>query len=68
MSVSSVGAPSNAYAYLQSLLPQQGSTTSSGTSGSADPVTELLAAFYPAGGSGQSGSASTSTTAATATS
>jgi hypothetical protein len=63
MSVSSVGASSNAYAYLQSLLPQQGSTSSS-----ADPLTELLAAFYPAGGGNPSGSASTSTTAAATTS
>ena len=66
MSVSSAGSSSNAYAYLQSLL-QQGSTKNSDASGSADPLTELLAAFYPAGASDQAGSGSsagsTSTTA-----
>src|SRR5712675_2290341 len=66
MSVSSAGSSSNAYAYLQSLL-QQGSTKNSDASGAADPLTELLAAFYPAGAGDQAGSstaASTSTAAA----
>jgi hypothetical protein len=47
MTVSSLGASTNAYSYLQSLLPQQ-PDDSKGT-GSSDPVTELLKAFYPNG-------------------
>jgi hypothetical protein len=66
MSVSSAGASSNAYAYLQSLLPQ-GSMKNSDASGSADPLTELLAAFYPAGQADQAGSASTAASAAATT-
>jgi hypothetical protein len=65
MSVSSAGSSSNAYAYLQSLL-QQGSTKNSDASGSADPLTELLAAFYPAGGSDQAGSGSSAGSTSTA--
>jgi hypothetical protein len=64
MSVSSASASSNAYSYLQSLL-QQGSTKSSDAGGSADPVTTLLAAFYPAGATDQSGSAAASQAPAT---
>jgi hypothetical protein len=47
MSVSSVGASTSAYSYLQSLLPP--SADGSRGAGSADPVTELLQAFYPNG-------------------
>src|SRR3979409_2486188 len=61
MSVSSASASSNAYSYLQSLL-QQGSTKGSEAGGSADPITTLLAAFYPAGAKDQSTSASTTGT------
>jgi hypothetical protein len=64
MSVSSASASSNAYSYLQSLL-QQGSTKSSDAGGSADPVTTLLAAFYPAGATDQSGSPAASQATAT---
>jgi hypothetical protein len=45
MTVSSLGASTNAYSYLQSLLPQQ--PDDSKRTGSSDPVTELLKAFYP---------------------
>jgi len=45
MTVSSLGASTNAYSYLQSLLPQQ--PDDSKRTGSSDPVTELLQAFYP---------------------
>jgi hypothetical protein len=65
MSVSSAGSSSNAYAYLQSLL-QQGSTKNSDASGPADPLTELLAAFYPAGASDQAGSGSSTGSTSTA--
>jgi hypothetical protein len=61
MTVSSTSASSNAYAYLQSLL-QQGSTNSSDAAASADPISTLLAAFYPAGN--QTGSAADSTSPA----
>jgi hypothetical protein len=44
MSVSSVSAQNSAYTYLQSLLP------SGGGSGTSDPVSQLLEAFYPNGG------------------
>jgi hypothetical protein len=54
MSVSNVGASTNAYAYLQSLLPAQTANGSQGA-GAADPVSELLDAFYPNGAPGQSG-------------
>src|SRR5882724_6260036 len=47
MTVSSLGASTNAYSYLQSLLPQQ--PDDSKRTGSSDPVTELLKAFYPNG-------------------
>jgi hypothetical protein len=50
---------------LQSLL-QQGSTKNSDASGSADPLTELLAAFYPAGASDQAGSGSSGGSTSTA--
>src|SRR5262249_2831768 len=65
MSVSSAGSSSSAYAYLQSLLQQQGSTKNSDASGRADPLTELLATFYPAGGGDQTGSTSTAASATT---
>jgi hypothetical protein len=45
MTVSSLGASTNAYSYLQSLLPQR--PDDSKRTGSSDPVTELLKAFYP---------------------
>jgi EF-hand domain pair len=45
MTVSSLGASTSAYSYLQSLLPQQ--PDDSKRTGSSDPVTELLKAFYP---------------------
>jgi len=45
MTVSSLGASTNAYSYLQSLLPQQ--PDDGKRTGSSDPVTELLKAFYP---------------------
>jgi EF hand domain-containing protein len=45
MTVSSLGASTSAYSYLQSLLPQQ--TDDSKRSGSSDPVADLLKAFYP---------------------
>jgi hypothetical protein len=47
MTVSSLGASTSAYSYLQSLLPQQ--PDDSKRTGSSDPVTELLKAFYPNG-------------------
>jgi hypothetical protein len=50
MTVSSLGASTSAYSYLQSLLPQQ--TEDSKRSGSSDPVADLLKAFYPNGSSG----------------
>jgi hypothetical protein len=55
MSVSSVGASTSAYSYLQSLLPQQSANGGQGA-GSADPVAALLQVFYPKGAAGQSGS------------
>jgi EF-hand domain pair len=45
MTVSSVGASTSAYSYLQSLLPQQADDGK--RTGSSDPVTELFKAFYP---------------------
>jgi EF-hand domain pair len=45
MTVSSLGASTSAYSYLQSLLPQQ--PDDSKRTGSSDPVAELLKAFYP---------------------
>jgi hypothetical protein len=60
MSVSSASASSNAYSYLQSLL-QEGSTKASKGGGSTDPITALLASFYPAGATDQSGSPPAST-------
>jgi hypothetical protein len=45
MTVSSLGASTNAYSYLQSLLPQQ--TDDSKRTGSSDPIADLLKAFYP---------------------
>jgi EF hand domain-containing protein len=50
MTVSSLGASTSAYSYLQSLLPQQ--TDDSKRAGSSDPVADLLKAFYPNGSSG----------------
>jgi len=47
MTVSSLGASTGAYSYLQSLLPQQPDDNK--RTGSSDPVTELLKAFYPNG-------------------
>jgi EF hand domain-containing protein len=47
MTVSSLGASTSAYSYLQSLLPQQ--TDDSKRAGSSDPVADLLKAFYPNG-------------------
>jgi EF-hand domain pair len=61
MTVSSLGASTSAYSYLQSLLPQQ--PDDSKRTGSSDPVTELLKAFYPNGSNG-SADASASTDAA----
>jgi hypothetical protein len=49
MAVSSVGASTNAYAYLQSLLPPE---PVDGSQKSTDPVTQLLDAFYPSGTAG----------------
>ena len=43
MSVASIGSSTSAYSYLQSLLP------SAGNAGPTDPVSQLLAAFYPSG-------------------
>src|SRR5438105_13641834 len=55
MSISSVGASTSAYSYLQSLLPPQSADGSQGTgTRSTDPVSQLLAAFYPNGIGGQS--------------
>lgn len=54
MSVSSLGASTSAYSYLQSLLPPR-STHGSQGAGSSDPLAELLQAFYPNGAVGQSG-------------
>jgi hypothetical protein len=45
MTVSSLGASTSAYSYLQSLLPQQ--PDDSKRTGSSDPIAELLKAFYP---------------------
>ena len=45
MTVSSLGASTSAYSYLQSLLPQHADDGK--RTGSSDPVTELLKAFYP---------------------
>src|SRR5690349_17516200 len=45
MTVSSLGASTSAYSYLQSLLPQQ--TEDSKRMGSSDPIADLLKAFYP---------------------
>jgi hypothetical protein len=45
MTVSSLGASTSAYSYLQSLLPQQADDGK--RTGSSDPVAELLKAFYP---------------------
>jgi hypothetical protein len=45
MTVSSLGASTSAYSYLQSLLPQQ--PDDGKRTGSSDPVAELLKAFYP---------------------
>ena len=45
MTVSSLGASTSAYSYLQSLLPQQ--PDDGKQTGSSDPVAELLKAFYP---------------------
>ena len=53
MSVSSIGASSNAYAYLQSLLQQQRAGNQAGTTGTVDPLTALLGAFYPNGNATQ---------------
>src|SRR5215468_2314464 len=50
MTVSSLGASTSAYSYLQSLLPQQ--PDDSKQAGSSDPVSELLKAFYPNGSTG----------------
>jgi hypothetical protein len=50
MSVSSLGASSDAYSYLQSLLPQQSADRAGGA---RDPMGLLMDAFYPTGGSGQ---------------
>ncbi len=52
MSVSSLGASTSAYSYLQSLLPPRSNDGSQGA-GSSDPVSELLQAFYPNGAAGQ---------------
>jgi hypothetical protein len=45
MTVSSLGASTSAYSYLQSLLPQQADDGK--RTGSSDPVADLLKAFYP---------------------
>jgi hypothetical protein len=45
MTVSSLGASTSAYSYLQSLLPQQ--PDEGKRKGSSDPIAELLKAFYP---------------------
>lgn len=45
MTVSSLGASTSAYSYLQSLLPQQADDGK--RTGSSDPVANLLKAFYP---------------------
>jgi hypothetical protein len=56
VSVNSLGASTNAYSYLQSLLPQQ---AGDGSAVAADPVTQLLDAFYP-NGNGQANADPTS--------
>ena len=66
MSVSQVGASTGAHAYLQSLLSAKSANGSHGA-GSADPVSELLDAFYPNGASAQAGASATSDTAGTGT-
>jgi hypothetical protein len=63
MSVSSLNASPNAYAYLQSLL-QQGTASGGNTANSNDPVSELMADFYPNGASGPPNTAGTSTSPA----
>jgi hypothetical protein len=65
MSVSSLGASSGAYSYLQSLLPPQSADGSQGAR-PADPIAQLLQAFYPNGATGQSGAAADSANGATA--
>jgi hypothetical protein len=45
MTVSSLGGSTSAYSYLQSLLPQQ--PDDGKRTGSSDPVSDLLKAFYP---------------------
>ena len=47
MSVSSLGASSNAFSYLQSLLHQQRANSSQSGSQPADPLSTLLDSFYP---------------------
>jgi hypothetical protein len=63
MSVSSLNSSANAYAYLQSLL-QQGAASGGNAANSNDPVSELLADFYPNGANGPPNTAGTSTSPA----
>jgi len=63
MSVSSAGASSNAYSYLQSLL-QRGSSDSSKAAGAKGPLGALLSAFYPAADADQSSARALPTEAA----
>jgi len=58
MTVSSLGASTSAYSYLQSLLPQQ--SDDSKRSGSSDPVADLLKAFYPNGPNGSADASASS--------
>lgn len=60
MSVTSVGASTSAYSYLQSLLPAAGTNTVA----AADPVSQLLAAFYPSGSGDASGTPAASSSEA----
>src|SRR5215510_12101261 len=62
MTVSSLGASTSAYSYLQSLLPQQ--ADDSKRTGSSDPVADLLKAFYPNGPNGSTDAGASSDTAA----
>ena len=61
MSVSSVGTSTAAQSYLQSLLPQPSSSTAA-----TDPVSQLLAAFYPTGRSDPAATSAASSDASTA--
>jgi EF hand domain-containing protein len=63
MSVSSLNSSPNAYAYLQSLL-QQGAASGGNTADAMDPMSALMADFYPNGANSPSNPAATMTTPA----